>query len=91
MTLLPWGLLAVVSVVLAVVFGTGIGVPRSRPSGVRGAVVRWAHAIVWVLMAAMFLALATGAAGASLVAPLGLLALATYVTFLVALFGSARR
>ena len=85
-----WVILAIGAAVLATVFGAGVGVPRARPAGPAGAIVRWGHALVWVFLSLMFLALAGGAASALFVAPLGLVALATYVRFLATLFRSAK-
>jgi hypothetical protein len=87
---LPW-ILALGSLVLAAVFGAGIGVPRTLPAGARGTVIRWAHAVVWVLLAGMSVALALGPSGASVYPVLGLGALVLYLAYLATLFGSAKR
>lgn len=87
---LSW-ILVLGSLALAAIFAMGVGVPGWRPSGIRGAVIRWAHPLVWILLAGMFAALAVGTAAASLVQPLGLGALVLYLVYLVTLFGSAKR
>jgi hypothetical protein len=89
MTDVPWLALTVGAFALAVVFAAGVGVPRDRPPARRGAVLRWGHAVVWVLLALMFGAIASAAD--AMVAPLGLAALATYLLFLAVLLGSRQR
>ena len=85
-----WFLLAGVAAIAAVAFAAGLGVPRERPPGRRGGIVRWGHALVWVLLAAVFLGLGLGPPADALAAPLGLLALAAYLGFLGALLSSGR-
>jgi hypothetical protein len=52
--------------------------------------VRWGHAVVWLTLAAMCSVLSVGRDGQALVAPLGLIALATYLAFVAALPASRR-
>ena len=85
---MPWLLLTVAALAAAIAFAAGLGVPRQRPSGIRGGVARWGHATVWFLLAGTFAALA--ADRGELAGFLGLLALGAYVVFLGGLF-SARR
>jgi hypothetical protein len=85
-----WVALAIGSLALAAAFGRGLGVPKVRPPGTRGAIIRWGHAIVWVLVALMFVALAIGEIASSFVPLLGLTALATYLVFLGTLMTSHR-
>ncbi len=84
----PWLVLACVALVATLAFAAGLGVPRERPAGVRGRIVRWGHALVWLLLALTFLALSVGQG--QLAGPLGLLALIGYIVFLWALAGSRR-
>ena len=86
----PWLAWAGLAGVVASLFAAGVGVPANRPNGARGAIVRWGHAIVWLAVAVMLFALSIGPAGQAVAAPLGLIALATYGTFLTALLASRR-
>jgi hypothetical protein len=86
----PWLAWAGLASVIAWLFAVGVGVPANRPNGARGAIVRWGHAIVWLAVAVMLVALSIGPAGQAVAAPLGLIALATYGTFLAALLSSPR-
>ena len=84
----PWFVATGIASVATVAFATGLGAPRARPSGWRGLVIRWGHAVVWLLLAATFLSLAVGRD--QLAGPPGLLALGSYVTFLWVLLGTRR-
>ena len=86
-----WLVLAGLAVVAAVVFAVGVGRPVTRPPGWRGRFARWGHTVVWLLLAATFLALAIGPPIETLAPPLGLAALATYGLYLASLVGAARR
>jgi hypothetical protein len=81
----PWLAWAGLAGVVASLFAVGVGVPANRPNGARGAIVRWGHAVAWLAFAAMFVALSVGPVGQTLAVPFGLVALATYATFLAAL------
>ena len=85
---MPWLLASIGALVAAIAFAAGLGVPRQRPAGLRGVVLRWGHMTVWLLLAGTFAAIAADRGG--LAGFLGLLALICYIGFLVALF-SARR
>lgn len=76
------------SVILTIVFAAGVGVPRRRPAGIRGAIMRWGHAVTWVFVCATLAAAAVGDPAEQLVAPLALAALVAYLTFLGTLLGS---
>jgi hypothetical protein len=80
---IPWLVASVGALVAALAFAAGLGVPRIRPIGFRGIILRWGHAAVWFLLSGTFAAVAVGLG--SLAGFLGLLALVCYVTFLVAL------
>jgi len=54
-------------------------------SGLRRLVLRWGHALCWLLLAAAAFALATGPGGLSAAGVLGLAALASYLAFVYAL------
>jgi len=84
----PWPIASIGALAAAIAFAAGLGVPRQRPPGIRGVIIRWAHAAVWFLLSATFAALAFGMG--SLAGFLGLLALVCYVTFLMTLFGVRR-
>jgi hypothetical protein len=86
----PWLAWAGLAGVIASLFAVGVGVPANRPVGARGAIVRWGHAIVWLALAVTLAALSIGPAGQAVAAPLGMIALATYGTFLAALLSSRR-
>ena len=68
--------------VVAVVFALGLGVPAERPAGLRGLVVRWGHAFVWLMLALALLTLGLGPPVDALAGPLGLVALVSYLAFL---------
>ena len=87
----PWPVWAGLAFLLAVAFGAGLAAPRRALSGRRGFLVRWGHAGVWVFMAGMFATRAFGPALEPVSSALGLLALGTYASFLLALFGSTGR
>ena len=86
----PWLAWAGLAGVVASLFAAGVGVPANRPNGARGAIVRWGHAVVWLAVAVMLVALSIGPAGRAVATPLALIALATYGTFLAALLSSRR-
>ncbi len=90
MALVAWLVLAGVATVAAVAFGIGLGVPARLPHGTRGVLLRWGHAVVWAILAVVFLALAAGPPFDRLAPPLGLLALGTYGAFLGALLTKGR-
>lgn len=91
MTGAVWFLPAVVSLLVALVFAAGVGVPATRPSGLQGAIVRWGHAVVWLLLAAAFAAIGAGPPLDGLAAPLGLLALVIYLAFLASMASLRKR
>jgi hypothetical protein len=76
---LPWLVLSGAAGLLSLIFAAGVAVPTKRPTGARGAVMRWGHALTWLALAAMFAALSMGSAGRALAAALGLTASATYI------------
>ena len=86
---LPWLIAAGLALVAAIAFGAGLGVPKERPSGVHGFVLRWGHALTWLLLAITFVAVAAGYG--SMAGYIGLLALASYVAFIVALSRAKKR
>lgn len=69
--------------------------PRGRASTARGLrylILRWFHALVWVLLAIAILLRARASQGSQIWAGLtGLLALAVYIAFLVATFTTKQR
>ncbi len=77
---MPWLLASVAALAAAIAFAAGLGVPRHRPTGLRGVIVRWGHSAVWVLLAGTFAALAISRG--ELASALGLLALGSYGVFL---------
>lgn len=86
---MPWALASLGALAAAVAFAAGFGVPRDRPAGPRGYVLRWGHASVWFLLSGTFSAIALGRE--SLAGLLGLVALVCYLAFLGALFSVRRR
>lgn len=83
---MPWPIAAAGALVAACAFAAGFGVPRDRPPGPRGFILRWGHAAVWLLLAGTFAALAVGQE--SVAGFLGLLALVSYFSFLGALIAA---
>jgi len=87
---LPWIPLAILALGVALVFGAGPGAVRRPARGFRGIALRWGHSAGWTLLAVAAVALALGPPTSSLAGPLGLGALACYLSFLWALLGSRR-
>ena len=86
---MPWPLAAIGALVAAAAFAAGLGVPRDRPAGPRGFLLRWGHASVWLLLSGTFAAIALGLENVA--GFLGLVALVCYLTFLGTLVSLRRR
>jgi hypothetical protein len=77
-----WLAFSILAMVLAVIFAVGVAAPHAPRDGIRRVILRWFHALTWVLLAACFLSLAFDLRPGVDPSTLALMGLASYLTFM---------